>query len=745
MFASHNHLRIRELIWPTALALAAALLYVLLVRRHDAPVIYPDEIYYGQLAQSLARGDGYTWRGASVGINSLYPYVAAWGWLAGGEPGGYVWAKAIGAVLACSTALPAYLIARAAAGGQAQVARWWALAATALTLAGSWMVMADRTMSEVLAWPLATWSLACLVLSLGPRLRPGLLYAALALALAAAATRFQLVILIGVVPFALGVDWLRRDAAGRQAWQGAMKAPALAAVALASLVVLAAAALPNTVLASYETAAGDWPPIDGWAAWTLVNLLEISLMCGVVPVVALLAMACSRANWRDERAGPLLAVALPAVLVVCAATGWFLAAGSERPIDRYLIYLLPLLFAALVAAPGRVRVVWGVTWALVVGTLIVAMPISGGSQGEAEGLYGALIRFTKWPGIEIGVSTVRQLLPLALLAVFIGLTGALLLGARRRLPMQLAAVLIVAVWVAALGEWSWQRAGVDAAAARGLLPAQRAWIDDALSANTVGTGDGGTGDGGATALLYAGPGQPEIPLANEFFSSRIGSAWAMAPYDGNEVTPWGPVCNVIGVATVPRAGIEGQLGTMVVDPNSPAGDRCPAAKAGRRGGLGLTPLPARNLLVSGRDAQVTFRDAEVLAAHPRLALELVRSRTAVAPRLLARVRDTCDDKLVCRGLGIVELWARRPGRLTIAFSSGAADLNVRIGNRALRLRRAATHTESVPVASGYTNLSAYVVGDATTANRRTIESVAFTEGRVTRTIYRARPPRQRPG
>ncbi len=742
MPANDNHRGPRELLWPVALALAAAAIYVLLVRRHDAPVIYPDEIYYGQLAHSLAGGAGYTWRGASIGINSLYPYVAAPAWMVGGADGGYVLAKTLGVLLACSTALPAYLIARSVVVGRPRAARSWALAAAALTLAGSWMVMADRTMSEVLAWPITTWSLACMVLALGSRRRPRLVYGALTLALAAAATRFQLVLLLGVVPLALGLDWFRQERSSRRVWWVELRGPTLASVALPVCVGLAAVVAPGAVLASYETAAGDVPPVTLAAWWTVVNLVETALMTGIVPLVALLAMSCSRANWRDERVGPLLAVALPALLVECAVAGWFLAAGTERPIDRYLIYSLPLLFAALVAAPGRVRPFWGIIWALAVCAQIVAMPMRGGSVGEAQGLFGALTRFTGWHGIDITMSTARQLLPLAMLAAFVGATGALLLATRRRGPFAAAATLLVVVWLAALGSWAWQRAGEDAATGRGLLPAQRDWIDRELQR---------AGAGGETGILYTSPGQPEIPLANEFFSKRIDKAWVLPPYYGNDVTPWGPVCNVQGIGSRGSRPVHGGIGrafspgTMVEERSPRMGDRCPRAEGVVRSFSNPGPLTARNLLVTGRDAQVTFRDAEVLAEHRQLALQLVHSRGNQAPHLLARVRDKCWQQPMCARLAEVETWTRRPASLRVAVSSGATDAVLRVGHRALRLRRGAKGVVSVPVGAGFARVRVLETGRVTEASRRTVEGVWLTEGGVTRRIYRALPLRQRPG
>src|SRR4051795_1061008 len=70
-----------------ALYLAATAIYVVLGLRAKVPLLVPDELEYKHLAESLAHGHGFDWRGDTFGLRAaLYVYAIAPAWvLANGE------------------------------------------------------------------------------------------------------------------------------------------------------------------------------------------------------------------------------------------------------------------------------------------------------------------------------------------------------------------------------------------------------------------------------------------------------------------------------------------------------------------------------------------------------------------------------------------------------------------------------------------------------------------------------------
>ncbi|MEA2497415.1 MAG: hypothetical protein QOJ29_5326, partial [Thermoleophilaceae bacterium] len=125
--------------------------------RHSYPNLFPDEMYYGKISQSLANGDGYQWRGTSNSLPPLWPLLLSIGWHFGSVPETWKVLKVLCAGLASTAVFPAWLLART------YVSERRALVAAAFVVLGPWMAVTPFIISENLAYPLATAALACLV------------------------------------------------------------------------------------------------------------------------------------------------------------------------------------------------------------------------------------------------------------------------------------------------------------------------------------------------------------------------------------------------------------------------------------------------------------------------------------------------------------------------------------------------------------------------------------------------------
>ena len=144
-----------------ALYVLAVIAYAVLGHRMPVPMVSPDEYTYGQLSQSIAHGDGLSWRGASEPFRSaLYLVAIAPAWLGGSTVSGYAIAKVLSAAMVCSVIFPAWLLARRIVGARL------ALLVAALVVAGPSLILAGEILTENLAYPLATWSLVAAVLAL---------------------------------------------------------------------------------------------------------------------------------------------------------------------------------------------------------------------------------------------------------------------------------------------------------------------------------------------------------------------------------------------------------------------------------------------------------------------------------------------------------------------------------------------------------------------------------------------------
>jgi hypothetical protein len=325
-------------LWLLALAAVfgvATLYHWLQSRGHVTPAVFTDELLFAELARSIAAGEGFVVRGEALFFPAFIPpLLQAPAWLAGSTPGAYALAKALNTVLMCSAALPAYWLAR-------QLVRpAYALIVAGATVAGGAMVYHGYLTSEAAAYPVFLLAVGACVRALAApsRGRDALAVALLALAVL---TRAQFVVLplVFVVAILLVGRPLRRHA-----------------IALGALAAAAAAALlaGGSALGFYEGARTlDYPLLETlrWTGWTAA-LLPFAAGVLVAPGALLgIGYALRRPRGAAEHAFAVLTILL---LVLMPLQAGLIASGeSHQPFERYVFYLLPLVFLAFFAFAER--------------------------------------------------------------------------------------------------------------------------------------------------------------------------------------------------------------------------------------------------------------------------------------------------------------------------------------------------------------------------------------------------------
>ncbi len=343
-----------------AVFLAAAAYHLAWGLGHATPAVFTDELLHSKLAQAFAAGHPFEIRGAHVFFPAFLPaLLQAPAWLAGDAGTSYALAKALNALVMSAAVFPAYWLAR-------QLVRpAYAVLAAAAAVAAPALVYHSYLLSEALAYPVFLVTFAVLVRALArPSWRIGLL--AVALSGVAVATRVQFVALplVFAVLLASRPKELRRHAV-----------PAIGLGLLAVAAIVGGSALLGTY-AGVELL--DFAPgeVARWAAWTGV-LVPFAAGWVLVPGAILgLGAGAVRPRSREEGAFARLALGVGALFLLQA--GLIAAGESHRPLERYAIYLVPLVAVAFFAyiergAPWR-RVYAGIAIALGLAAWLVPFP-----------------------------------------------------------------------------------------------------------------------------------------------------------------------------------------------------------------------------------------------------------------------------------------------------------------------------------------------------------------------------------
>ena len=660
----------------------AAVLYAVVSRTIEVPIIFPDEFTYGHISQSIANGDGVSWRGQPESLRSLlYVLAIAPSWIVSSGHGAYQVARSLNAIMAATIVVPTWLLARPMLGPR------MALVPAVLSVAGTWMVTTGFLLSESLALPLAVGSLAAMVAALR---RPGSRWWIWALALAglAAYARLQLAVLAFVFLLALLLDAVR---GGRGRIRARLFAHrwALGATFVISLIALVVGLSSSSALGIYSDVRHFSPGLGAVLGSSGQHALGLIVAVGFLPAVVVLAMALRAGNWSDEATGPLLAVLIPATVVLVLQSGWF-AAGFHLKwdIERYVEYVIPLGLVALVLAPGRIglRTSAGVAGALALSLLLVNAPENVVEQRAVRGSVhrlGELIpAFGDHPGLGLAVAAA-------------GLSAAglvLLLRPGRLSPdrslLAVGGLLLIAF--AVQSQASWRNEHGISAYRRAAQPADLDWVDHHAK--------------GTVGIFSPSIDNPNI-YATELFNEKIHGRYELQ----SGLTANGSVCVV---ALAPTGVLQ-----------TPAGCE-----------------PPPTLLVDTTFVRATF-DGE----H-RLAENLPNSRlveVGARPRMLSLVTLSCAERgsafrgaqgaiRPCTGRLDFKLWPQAPATLVVRFRGGAVQHFGRLaaaerGQTVYDFKPFAPKTIRIPVGPDPTQLTIQLDWP-TTENAPTLQSVELQRG-----------------
>jgi hypothetical protein len=335
--------------------------------------VMPDELGYVKQATAIARS-GWLATPSDFYFNSysqLQPLIMAPAYALFEGVKAFDLAHTINAAAQASTAIPAYLLAR-------RILPWrpGAYLVAILTVITPWALMSGAMMSENAAYPASVWGFLAVQRAVAqPGVRSDLL-AILGIALAFfGRSQFYLLgvaLVAGIVVHELGYRLAEAPAGQRGS---ALRAGVVAAlrghrlllgVGVVTIVVALTTNLFATVLGTYAAVQGGQllPPGTLDKGLELVENVVIAVAC--LPLVLTLAwvpMALLRPRGsREQHAfAALLLVYLPLLLL---AIGSFSVRYTQGPNDRYMFYILPLLFVGMMAMlldrrPNRIGILVG--------------------------------------------------------------------------------------------------------------------------------------------------------------------------------------------------------------------------------------------------------------------------------------------------------------------------------------------------------------------------------------------------
>ena len=508
-----------------ALYFAFAALYAWQASRRAAPTIFTDELELTQLARSIAETGEPARRGVPYpDIPSLVAYVLAPVWWLGSTAQSFAAAKEILVLAMTATIFPAYGLARMV------VPKWYALGAASAAVAVPALAYSPILVEEPLAYPIATVALWLIARSL-ERPSRGRLAAAFAVCVVATMIRTQLAIL--VMALALGLLWLAwqsdlatrwRTQWSRWDWVGAVTLAVGVVFAFAALIGHYSTAWRNTMFL-YKGRIVDH------ASWA-VGALAIGV--GVLPVLAgVSALARPKSEQPDPRTRAFVATSVAALGVFVLYAGVKGAYNSTVfgtfVVERNLIYLCPVLFAATALALARgIGRAWAIAGVAIFTIYVVAatpLHLDTYPYYEAHGLSIAAFANRRLGWSEGTIETALIVVCVLALLVVVALK---LLRPRSVgfTAVAASAAVVVVAWglagqvYAAAGERHFSQFTVTN------YPKPYDWVDKAT---------------GGDAVVVLGQQIPTTPTGlwlTEFFNPSIRKVWSL---DGSAVNVGGPI------------------------------------------------------------------------------------------------------------------------------------------------------------------------------------------------------------
>jgi hypothetical protein len=341
-----------------------------------------DELVYERLAISIVQTHSLIPRLHGEVVKSfaqLYPALIAPWFAHGYVPENLVNAHVFNAWAMSSACIPAFLLARRVTGR-----RDAAYLIAFISVATPWAIYTTTLLTEVVAYPVFLWATLAIQRTLVAPSRRADLVALLGIAVAFFA-RTQFLLLVGVLPVAVALNSLGKRQ-GLRAWLrsaiGAHRVLVGAYAALAILVIAAAATGRSIFQFSAYGSQTSGQLLSRHVAGPITgHVADLAFGIGILPLLVggawLLANTFRPAPTGELHAFACLGAATVTIVVV-EITTWDLHIGTFV-LDRYLFYLVPLLFLAFVCAlcdAKRPR------WSLLVPTGIVAWGFATHLQGD---------------------------------------------------------------------------------------------------------------------------------------------------------------------------------------------------------------------------------------------------------------------------------------------------------------------------------------------------------------------------
>jgi hypothetical protein len=454
------HSRVRAIGAPAMLGVLVGVSFLarlVVVWRHETPVLFPDEYIYTELSRSFAAHGLPLIRGGSAHFPSvLAPLLTAPAWLVSDVGTAYRLVQAVQALAMSSVAVPVFLLGR-----YLRLPSWASVAAAALALAVPDFLYASYVVSEPFAYPLTVGAVAAGVAALAePTRKRQALF--LVLAALAAAARIQFVVVPAAFVLAALILGLRERRLRRVlAEQKAL----LALFALGAAGVLA-------VGVGYYSTVWDGAPLGAALRSGADNLLVLVYAAGwlIVPG-AVLGIGLGLARPRDRRE---LAFAAMTVAFGAGVLGQAALYGSAMH-ERYVFYVVPLLALAFLAYvrrgwPYRLYHGLGAGALAAAATVVPLSTLAFRGEGNTPILVAV-----HWLQVHVGSSTTASTIVL-----WAAIAGAAALAVSTLRPRAATALALVFAGAVGVGAWYASAAFDNANAAnvrRHMLPADRSWVD----------------------------------------------------------------------------------------------------------------------------------------------------------------------------------------------------------------------------------------------------------------------------
>jgi len=532
--------------------------------------VMSDELQYSKLALNIAEtlSPIPVIRGEYTGsLSQLYPLLTAPFYAFWEMPTAFELVHWANAAIMASTSIPAYLLAREVTGH-----RGAALLVAALSVTVPWMAMGTMVLTEVAAYPVFVWAVWLMQRAIDV---PGTGRDALALLGIGLAFlgRTQFLVLALVFPVAIlaheaGFAAAQSERGGRRAALVEGTRAALARHrALAMLyglgallaIPLALAGVIGRVLGRYETTIEEGGLVPAGLADSMARHLDfVAVAIGVLPFVLGAAWAFGSLVRPSGRRGHAFAVLsiLSVLAITFQASSFNLRFALGGPIqDRYLFYIVPLLFVGMAACllDGRRR--WKTV--LIAGAAFTWMvslanfnPIGLPFFASPDTVFHHVLEGRSY---ELGkLLGVKDLDPGTVITIASGLlVVAAALVVRKLTPGRSLAVVGVVVFGFCLVE-TWYvmhkitEAVVHSAAATALAKSEegRNWIDSNLpDGETAGVVPSPVNSNRWGRVEWFGPGATEaVWLDTEFWNKSVDQAYfyddfgGYAPFYTSEIT-----------------------------------------------------------------------------------------------------------------------------------------------------------------------------------------------------------------